>query len=138
MRSGHLLDTGPIVAYLNQRDRHHAWAVSVWHRLRPPLLTCDAVLSEACFLVDAHGGSPDWVMELVERGIVKPDFALTDHVTRLRAMLKKYRSVPMSLADACLARMSELNPRCTVLTTDSDFRLYRREGRQVIPTLMPE
>ena len=138
MTRGVLLDTGPIVAYLNERDQHHGWAVSVWNHLPPPLLTCDAVLSEACFLVETHGGSADWVMELVERGIVTSGFTLADHATRLRALLKKYRSTPMSLADACLVRMSELNPRHTVLTTDSDFRIYRRDGRHVIPTLMPE
>ena len=52
-----LADTGPIVAYLNGRDRYHAWAVAVFKQLRPPLLTCEAVLSEAVFLLrSAPGG----------------------------------------------------------------------------------
>jgi predicted nucleic acid-binding protein len=133
-----LLDTGPLVAYLNRRDRHHAWAVSQWQALEPPLLTCEAVLSEACFLLASHGGSPDWVMDLVERGIVSVGFSLKEHFPAVRQLLRKYRSIPMSLADACLVRMSELRPGHSVLTTDRDFLLYRREGRHVIPTRMPD
>jgi predicted nucleic acid-binding protein len=134
---GVLLDTGPLVAYLNRRDQHHAWAVSQWESLKPPLMTCEAVLSEACFLLHAHGGSADWVMELAERGIVAIGFSLASHLTAVHLLLNKYRSVPMSLADACLVRMSELHPKHTVLTTDSHFALYRREGRHVIPTCRP-
>jgi len=49
----------------------------------------------------------------------------------------KYASVPMSLADACLVRLSEILPEPVVVTTDADFRIYRRHSRQVIPCLMP-
>ena len=132
-----LLDTGPIVAYLSKRDQYHDWAVTEWEQIEPPMITCESVLSEACFLLETHGGSPDWALELVERGVVAVRFSLTSHLVRVRSLLKKYRSVPMSLADGCLVRMSELHPRHSVLTTDSDFRLYRREGRRVIPTRMP-
>jgi len=138
VKSRLLLDTGPLVGYLNKRDQHHGWAVSQWESLAPPFITCEAVLSEACFLLDAHGGTSDWVMDLLERGIVTVDFSLADHAVRVRALLRKYRSVPMSLADACLVRMSEINPGHEVLTTDSDFRRYRRDGRCIIPAIMPD
>jgi hypothetical protein len=51
--------------------------------------------------------------------------------------MRRYASVPMSLADACLVRMSELDPAARILTLDSDFLVYRRSGRQVVPTIMP-
>lgn len=51
--------------------------------------------------------------------------------------MRRYADVPMSLADACLVRMSELSDDASVLTLDSDFRIYRRLGRQAIPLLTP-
>jgi predicted nucleic acid-binding protein len=106
-----LLDTGPLVALLNRSDGHHEWSREVLRRIRPPLFTCEAVLSEACFLVRKLRGGPDAVLGLV---------------------------VTMSLADACLVRMTELAENPTVLTLDRDFRIYRRHSRQVIPVVAPE
>jgi len=133
-----LVDTGPLVAFLNRRDRHHQWAVDTMANLRPPLLTCEAVLSEAIYLVRAipHGG--DAVMELLERGMVRGVFRLEEEATAVRRLLKKYGDVPMDLADACLVRMTEVYADPLVVTVDTDFRdVYRRHGRALIPTTMP-
>jgi predicted nucleic acid-binding protein len=132
-----LVDTGPIVAYLNGRDRHHAWAVSAFRQLRPPLLTCEAVMSEAVFLLRSAPGGGDKVMDLARRGVVHVAFDLQGEVAAVSGLLRRYRSLPMDLADACLVRMSELQADCVLLTVDSEFRdIYRRNGRQVIPTLI--
>ena len=129
-----LADTGPIVAYLSGRDRHHAWAVGLFKQLRPPLLTCEAVLSEAVFLLRLAPG----VMDLVSRGVLEVRFDLHREVAAVTGLLRRYRSLPMDMADACLVRMSELHGDCVLLTVDSEFRdIYRRNGRQVIPTLLP-
>jgi len=133
-----LADTGPIVAYLNQRDHHHAWAVSVLKALRPPLLTCEAVLSEATCLLRSTPAGSEHVMELVARGVLDITFDLRSQTTAVSGLRRRYRSLPMDLADACLVRMSELHRDSAVLTVDSEFRdVYRRNGRQVIPTLLP-
>jgi predicted nucleic acid-binding protein len=133
-----LADTGPIVAYLNGRDRHHAWAVERFRQLRPPLLTCEAVLSEAVFLLRSAAGGADGVMDMVRRGVLRVSFALQEESDAVAGLLRRYRSLPMDLADACLVRMSEQHADCVVLTVDSEFRdVYRRGGRQVIPTLLP-
>jgi predicted nucleic acid-binding protein len=133
-----LADTGPIVAYLNGRDRHHAWAVAAFKRLRPPLLTCEAVLSEAVFLLRSASGGGDRVMDMVGRGVLRVAFDLQHELPSVSGLLGRYRSLPMDLADACLVRMSELQADCLLLTVDSEFRdIYRRNGRQVIPTLLP-
>jgi hypothetical protein len=50
-----LLDTGPLVSFLASGLRHHAWAVEQWKRLRPPLLTCEPMLTEAAFLLKREG-----------------------------------------------------------------------------------
>lgn len=130
-----IVDTGPLVAFLNRRDRHHDWATEQLGRLSPPLLTCEAVLSETTYLVRGMTGGPEAVLELVARGVVKPTFRLQDEISPLKTLVRRYAR---DLADACLVRMSELHPDCVVLTIDTEFRdVYRRNGRQVIPTLLP-
>jgi predicted nucleic acid-binding protein len=132
-----IVDTGPLVALLNAADKHHAWTRKAFDAVEPPLTTCEAVLSEACFLLNRIHGGQDAVLELVARGIVAVRFSLSAELTTVRKLMERYASVPMSLADACLVRMSELDPRTTVVTLDSDFKIYRRNRRQAIPVLLP-
>ena len=133
-----LIDTGPLVAFLNRRDRHHRWAVDTMAALRPPLLTCEAVLSEACYLVRKlpHGGEA--VLEMLARGVVRPVFRLEEEAAAVKTLLSKYGDVPMDLADACLVRMTELYAESVLVTVDTEFRdIYRRLGRKHIPTVLP-
>ena len=133
-----ILDTGPLIAFLNSRDGHHRWARDQWARVEPPFLTCEAVIAEACFLAQRLGaGAPEAVVSLVERGVLVVSFRLADEAAAVARMMKKYDDVPMSLADACLVRMSEQHPGSVILTLDGDFRIYRRSGRHPIPTRMP-
>lgn len=132
-----LVDTGPIVSFLNGRDADHAWVASCWQQLRPPLLTNEPVLAEAASLVHTHGGDADAVLQLLERDVLRIDFRLGEHLASVRKLMRKYHTAPMSLADACLVRMTELRADCAVFTLDDHFRIYRRHGRQVIPVLKP-
>lgn len=132
-----LLDTGPLVAYLNRNDQHHEWAVERWKALSDPLWTCEAVLSEAVFLLQADESDAEPVLRLLERDIVVLEFTMQDHRADVARLLRKYADQRMSLADACLVRMSEVTDPCQVFTTDTDFRVYRRRGRHVIPLLAP-
>jgi predicted nucleic acid-binding protein len=132
-----LVDAGPLVALVNPRDAWHEWVRSQFDEIVPPLVTCEAVLSEACFLARrAHGGTAG-VLGLVDRGVVVLGFALKDHFGAVAALMRQYSNVPMSLADACLVRLSELVSDGVVLTLDGDFRIYRRHRRQKIPLLIP-
>lgn len=132
-----LLDTAPLVAFFSKRDANHRWSKEQISRQTNSMLTCEAVLSEACFLTERILGNSDVVLEFVQKGAVKIGFSLEDEVDAIRAMMTSYANVPMSLADACLVRMSELYPNSTVLTADSDFNIYRRHARQTIPVMMP-
>jgi predicted nucleic acid-binding protein len=132
-----LLDTGPLVAYLNRRDRHHGWAKRALEGLRPPLETCDPVLSEACFLLSRGGIDPTLPLVLLDRGVLRSAFSAHAEARPLARLMTRYRDVPMSLADACLVRMSELHDDCQLVTLDSDFAIYRRHGRRRIPTVSP-
>lgn len=130
-----IVDTRPIVALLDRRDSFHVWARDAFARLRPPHATCEPVLAEACHLLGP--AAADAVMELGERGFLICPFSLATEWPRLRALMKRYANVPMSLADACLVRMSELDASAKVMTLDGDFRMYRRHGRQIVPILGP-
>lgn len=132
-----VIDTGPLVAYLVHEEEHHAWAVEQFGLLSPPLLTCEPVLTEAAYLLSqSHGGS-DALLELIDRGVLEIRFDLASEIEPVRRLMRRYRSTPMSLADACLVRMSELHERARVFTLDADFKLYRRHGRQAIPLIIP-
>jgi len=132
-----LLDTGPLVAYLHRRDRNHLWAVQQLSKITPPLLTCEAVLAEACFLLRGFKGGGWPVLELLESGLVRVAFHLEEEISAVRKLVARYQSVPMALADACLVRMSELRSQSSVLTCDSDFGIYRKHGRMRIPLIIP-
>jgi len=133
-----LLDTGPLVSFLGVGLKHHRWAVDQWKRLRPPLLTCEPVLSEAAFLLKREDQDSDPIFELLDRGVIRIAFSVQEQQADLRALMRRYRNRPMSLADACLVRLSELHASSEVLTLDSDFLIYRRHGNKVIPVRMPD
>ncbi|MCK8600508.1 type II toxin-antitoxin system VapC family toxin [Desulfoferrobacter suflitae] len=132
-----ILDTGPLVAFLNSQDKYHDWTKAQWAEIRPPLLTCEAVISEACFLLRGFHKGPSSVLELLKRKVLKISFSMEDQIAAISLFMNKYRSLPASLADACLVRIAELHESSTVLTLDSDFRIYRMHKRRVIPLLTP-
>ena len=133
-----LLDTGPLVAVLCAGDRDHAWTVERFRALAPPFLTCEPVIAEASYLVEQRGISGGVILERIENGLLRIAFEVEDHCVALRKLMTRYASVPMSLADSCLVRMSELYADSHVFTLDSDFRVYRRNGRQIIPLILPQ
>ena len=132
-----LVDTGPLVALLNRRDRHHGWVREILDTLEPPVYTCEAVISEACFLLSRLAGGQDALLELLTNHVIEVDFQMSNELAAVRRLMRKFATVPMALADACLVRMSELDRSSVILTLDSDFRVYRRNWRQIIPTIMP-
>ncbi|MCC6123420.1 MAG: PIN domain-containing protein [Pirellulales bacterium] len=133
-----ILDTGPLVAHLFRNDIFHAWSAEQWTNIERPLLTCEPVLAEACYLVRAIPNGSNTILDFVRRGVVRIAFHLEDHLEPISQSLKKYANVPMSLADACLVRMAETIPGSSVLTLDRDFRIYRKSNRTVVPTIAPE
>lgn len=132
-----IIDAGPLVALINARDTYHAWTVEQLKQAAGPLLTCEAALSEAVFLLRTMPGGVSQIEGMLRTGGLKSFFCLSAEIVPVCNLLRKYADVPMSLADACLVRMSELYPKHRVLTLDRDFHVYRRNRKQVIPLLMP-
>ncbi len=138
MKQTVLLDTGPLVSFLAAGLQHSEWVVEQWRRLRPPMLTCEPVLTEAAFLLKREGVDTDPLFALLERGVIRIALEMEDHLADLRTLMRRYRDRPMSLADACLVRLAELHKDSVIFTLDADFRIYRRHGNKVIPVLMPD
>jgi predicted nucleic acid-binding protein len=132
-----IADAGPLVALLDRSDQHHAWAVREGIRLPPKLLSCEAVLTEVHFLTrdipEARGSIENWLVG----GWLELPFTVRENHSFVHELMDRYASVPMSFADACLVRMSELWPDAPVFTLDSDFRVYRRNRRQSLPLICP-
>ena len=135
MAASPLVDAGFLVALLSRRDDHHRWAVAQAPRFPPPWMTCEAVLSEASHLLGRRG--IPGLAALLRRGALVCRYRFADDMDAVLKLLEKYADVPMSFADGCLVRMTETLNDPTLLTTDSDFRLYRRHGRQIIPCVLP-
>ncbi len=136
MAANLLVDAGFLVALLSRGDAHHRWATAQAAEHAPPWRTCESVLSEAYNLLGGRGAPA--LSALLQRRAVLPAFDLENDFESVLKLLRKYADVPMSLADACLVRMSETLAAPLILTTDSDFRIYRRHSRQIVPCAMPE
>ena len=132
-----LLDTGPWVALLSRNDTHHKWAVEQFQLFPPPLLSCGAVVAETCFLLKRSGFDPSLALQFIGRGVVQLPFVLQEQIGSISSLFKRYENVPASLADAALIRLAEINDSPLLITTDSNFHIYRRHGRQTIPLVTP-
>ena len=132
-----LIDTGPLVAALRRRDEHHEWARAHFEAATEPFVSCEAVISESLFLLERTRDGKEALCGLLERGIIVVRYSLEDELTETLRLIRRYDDTPMSFADACLVRMVEKSDNTVVFTTDNDFRTYRKNGRQVIPLIMP-
>jgi uncharacterized protein len=131
-----LVDAGFVVALLSSRDTHHQWAAAQAPQLAPPWSTCEAALSEAFHLLGTHGAPG--LSALLRRRSVLAAFDLAKDLEAVLKLMQKYSDVPMSLADGCLVRMTETLADPILLTTDTDFRIYRRHSRHIVPCAMPQ
>ncbi len=132
-----LADTGVLVALLDRREKYHAWAVEQIRTIRPPLVTCEAVLAELCFLLSNVPKGTSSVRDNLASGAWVIDFSLKAEQGRVFSLMSVYSDQPMSLADGCLVRMSELRAESRIFTLDRHFQVYRRNRRQVIPLITP-
>jgi predicted nucleic acid-binding protein len=135
MAANVLVDTSFLVAVLNRRDANHPWAAAQATKLPLPWKTCEPVLSEAFHILGRSGARQ--LSDLLGRRALICAFQLGDNLEPILKFLEKYADVPMSLADACLLRMTEMLADPILFTADTDFRIYRRHSRQVVPCVMP-
>ena len=132
-----IVDTSILVALIDQRDRHHEWARQQLGGIAPPLLTCEAVISEAWFLLKRVRNGREALLLLLEQDQISVAFDLNTELLSVVALMRRYESVPTALADSELVRMAELYPNSSVFTLDSDFQVYRKNRNIPIPLITP-
>lgn len=138
MRERLIVDTGILVAAFDRGDFWAGWVADALKQVRPPMVTCEAVLAETWFLLQHRPQGWEKVVQWLERGFLKVDFCVGTNLQSTLELMEKYRDLPMSLADACLVAMVENGLGDRVFTLDKHFRIYRRRNRRAVPVLMPE
>ncbi len=132
-----LLDTGPLVAVLDGDEEYHDWATHGMRGVTPPLLTCEAVLTEACFLLHNLPRARLQMRLWVQSGFVRHIALDEARVLRAFALMERYANVPMSFADACLVALAESIPGARLFTLDRDFLIYRQQNDLPLTLLAP-
>jgi len=120
-----LLDTGVIVGLLDRSEKRHQACADAVQELEAPLITCEAVIAESCFLLRNLAGAPEAVIENVSAGIFQIAFQLSREAAGVKHVLRKYRDRKIDLADACLIRLADEFGTGDILTLDGDFEIYR-------------
>jgi len=120
-----LLDTGVIVALLDRSEKHHDRCAAAIAELEQPLVTCEAVIGESCYLLQRLPGAAETVLENVVRGVFQVPFQLSRSAVSVRSIMHKYRDQPADFADACLIHLADDLDTGEILTLDRDFELYR-------------
>jgi len=137
MRTEIIVDAGPLVAYFDRDAADHEWVCAQAARLEPGWLTSEAVLGEVAHLLRRARVDPDHLLDLMEKELIVVPFKIAEEIQPVRRLMRRYRDLPMSLADATLVRLAELYEACRVFTLDAHFGVYRRFERRPIPVLMP-
>jgi uncharacterized protein len=132
-----LIDTGVIVALLDRSEKLHDACVDAVQAISEPLITCEAVISESCYLLRKVRGAPEAVIQNISADIFQIPFQISDHTNELNRLLKKYRDRDVDLADACLIEMANQYATGDILSLDGDFRIYRW-GKNKPFHIMPE
>lgn len=132
-----LVDAGPLVALLHRDDQDHPRCVDTLKKIRAPLATTWPPFTEAMYLLSFSRTAQDALLEMVERRALQFLAVGAEDVPRLRALMNKYRDLPMDLADATLVRVAERESIRQVFTLDRrDFAVYR-PGRGSRFTILP-
>src|SRR5260370_1229154 len=132
-----LLDTGVIVALLDRRESRHHDCVNAIESLRQPLMTCEAVITESCHLLDHISGAPEAVVENVAAGLFQIPFQLSEVASLIQAIVRKYHDTPADFADACLIHMADELGTGDILTLDRHFQHYRWRRNRSFRLLVP-
>jgi hypothetical protein len=130
MAASILIDTGPMLAMINRRDRWHKRCTAILPRLPLPLLTSEAILTELLYLVRLDPRAAQAVWNFVHSGAITLGAIGDQDLPGLESLMKQYADVPMDFADATLVYLAQRERLSAVFTVDSDFLVYRIGSRQ--------
>ena len=131
-----VIDTGPLIALLDRSERNHAGCVEVLRKWRGKIITTEAVLTEALYLLNATSQAQQNCLELFTREAILLLPSSPQSLRRVATLMKKYQDVPMDYADATLVALCEELNSNTVFTLDRrGFVVYRVNGRKTFEIL---
>ncbi len=130
-----LVDAGPMVALLDTRDEHHQTCrETLRDQIREPLGTVWPAFTEAMYLLHGHPEAQDKLWLMLEKGAFEIVALGTEDVPRMREFMKKYKDLPMDLADAALVAVAEREGLDTIFTVDRKG-VYRLPGKRPFKVL---
>ncbi|MDP8981105.1 MAG: PIN domain-containing protein [Acidobacteriota bacterium] len=131
-----LLDTGVIVALLDRSERNHSACVRAVGGAVAPLVTCEAVIAESCYLLRKQAGAAQAILENVKTGVFHIPIQLSNAAASVQRLFRKYRDREMDLADACLIHLAGELETGDILTLDRDFEIYRWDSNKPFRLLL--
>ncbi len=135
-----LLDTSMIVGLLDRTDAGHRLCVDALELpdlVYRPMVTCEAVVSESCFLLSPVAGAAEKVLQNLEQGMFQIGFQLAAHAGAIENLMRTHADTPIDFADACLIQMAEELNTGDILTLDGDFNHYRWRKTRHFNLLIP-
>jgi predicted nucleic acid-binding protein len=132
-----LIDTGAIFALFDQDERAHERCVRALQTIHRPLVTCEAVITESCYLLRSRRDAVDAVLANVETGLFGIPLQISLSASQIREIIHKYRDTPADFADACLIHMADHLDTGDILTLDSHFAHYRWRRNRRFHNLVP-
>jgi len=131
------LDTGPLVSFIDKREYHHTWINSVFSTLSVPLVTNTAVITEAFFLLKRSSRGEKGLMKMISEDFLDVEDVFTSKKEFIFAAMNKYTNIPCAFADANLLAMFEDQKDSVIITTDSDFLVYRDSSGKRLNLISP-
>ena len=132
-----LLDSSVIVTLLHRGEQRHAECAALLESLDRPLITCEAVITESCYLLKRSPEAMQAMLANVEQGVFDIRFQLSESIAHVSTLMKKFGDIPASFADACLIQMADELNTGDILTLDTDFLSYRWRRTHRFNLLLP-
>lgn len=132
-----LVDTSFLVTVYDRRERYHQACMAALDRVHQPLVTCEAVITEAIYHLRRIPGAPQAILASVQDGCLEISFRLAGGASHVLATYTKYADTPCDFADACLIAMANELDTGDILTLDSDFKHYRWRRNRAFNLLIP-
>jgi uncharacterized protein len=130
-----LVDAGPLIALIHEDDHEHERCREAFATMDEPLGTVWPAVAEAMHLLSFSWRAQEALWDIIETGAVEILAIGIDDVARMKELMRKYRDLPMDLADAALVRVAERERLRRIFTLDRrDFQIYKpsRIGRFTI------
>jgi uncharacterized protein len=134
---GAIVDTGPLVAFLDRAEHHHRWVAERIEELDAPLLVCEPVLAETMHLLARFSRAQDALFGLLENGALKITFHIDEHISACASCIRNIGTCRCRSPMRVYCADGRIYERHAVLTLDSDFSVYRKHGRVPLALIHP-